>query len=69
MDMGLGGLWELVMHREAWRPAVPGTEKSWTQVSDWAEMNNIKDIFPLEWRVSVLAALWNYLGTLKNAES
>ena len=30
MDMGLGGLWELVMNREAWRAVVHGVEKSQT---------------------------------------
>ena len=34
MDMGLSGLRELVTDREAWRAAVHGVTKSWTQQSD-----------------------------------
>ena len=34
VDMGLGGLRELVMDREAWRAAVREVAKSWTQLSD-----------------------------------
>ena len=34
VDMGLGGLRELVMDREAWRAAVHGVTKSWTRLSD-----------------------------------
>ena len=34
MDVGLGGLWEMVMDREAWRTAFHGIAKSQTQLSD-----------------------------------
>ena len=39
LDMSLGELQELVMDREAWRAVIHGVSKSWTQLSDWTELN------------------------------
>ena len=35
----LSKLWEVLMHREAWHAALHGVTKSWTQLSDWTELN------------------------------
>ena len=50
MDMGLGGLRELVMDQETWH----GVTKSMTRLSDWTELNNCvphKSIAPLKTKI------------------
>ena len=65
MDMGLGGVRELVMHREAWCAAIHGVTNSQTRLSDWTELNYIfvdKSTDYVPWPQSW--ARWSFLDWL-----
>ena len=58
MHMGLGGLWEFVMDREAWHAAFHRVTKSWTQLSDWTEL---KPDYIVHWNDSDIFWAWKWL--------
>ena len=61
VDMGLGGLRELVMDREAWHAAVHGVTKSWTRPSNWAELNwRERERIVYEWKDKTQTTLFSY---------
>ena len=70
MDMGLGGFRELVMDREAWRAVLHGVTRSQTWLSDWTELNTLRQQNgPVRWSTytEILSAFFpQFLKLLKD---
>ena len=64
MDMGMGGLRELVMDREAWHAVVHHVTKNQTWLSDWTELNRVKRNFKEGIMDMGVLLLWDLGGLL-----
>ena len=66
MDMGLGGLQELVMDRETWRAGIHGVTKSRTQLSGWTETETLCENGELQWKqISKGRKLWEFKNPVR----
>ena len=61
MDMGLGGLQELVMDREAWRVVAHGVAKSQTWLSDWTGLDCLTELFSFCCTAKWISCTYTYI--------
>ena len=76
MDMGSGGLQELVKHREAWRAVVHGVTKSRAWLSDWTELSLHINLTAAKYKANIVSEylsddnlITTIYGTMTNLDS